>query len=413
MVRLIARPDRAELRAAARCAAAFFRVPRFWAACLALFLAPLAAADGKELKPKLGDIGGASYSEVAESREVCRKAVEGRIALCRLNTSFEDEPENRKYARCLPVFEWQAESCAAHFRRQAGACEGRGPARIEGFTRFGCTVAAKADEETAVAPADRAMQARARADIRSGPGTGHARIGVLEAGREVRVTGEAGAWLRIEAPDVGVAFVHASRLVLPVQREQRDPAADRAPICLGMSPGAACWQELADPEGCRFWYDYYNPGLSWAWSGACRAGVADGSGALTATSGAGSAELIGAFGGGRMQGLWIVRYADGRIDRGPYVDGRKHGRWVDRYADGRVDEGSYANGRKHGRWVDRYASGNSFEYEYRNGSVDGQKGVYVTEDGERHSGRWSGNCFLDGEGRLLVWRGDREACPPG
>ena len=358
MVRLIARPDRAELRAAARCAAAFFRVPRFWAACLALFLAPLAAADGKELKPKLGDIGGASYSEVSESREVCRSAVEGRIALCRLNTGFEDEPENRKYARCLPVFEWQAESCAAHFRRQAGKCEGQGPARIDGFTRFGCTVAADREKggKPAVAPAARTMQTRV---------------------------------------------------------QDRDPAADRAPICLGMSPGAACWQELADPEGCRFWYDYYNPGLSWAWSGACRAGVADGSGALTATSGAGSAELIGAFGGGRMQGLWIVRYADGRIDRGPYVDGRKHGRWVDRYADGRVDEGSYANGRKHGRWVDRYASGNSFEYEYRDGSVDGQPGVYVTADGERHPGRWSGNCFLDGEGRLLVWRGDREACPPG
>ena len=328
---------------------------RFGTACLALLLAPFAAADGKELKPKLGDIGGASYAEVSESREVCRNAVEGRIALCGLNTSFEGNAENRKYARCLPVFEWQAESCAAHFRRQAGKCDGRGPARIDGFTRFGCTVAAEAAEESgepAVAPTDRAMQAR-------------------------------------------------------------DPAAALLPKCVGMSQGAACWQELAEPQGCRFWYDYYNPGVSWAWSGACRAGVSDGRGALTATSAGGSAELIGAFGGGRMQGLWIVRYADGRIDRGPYLDGRKHGRWVDRYANGRVDEGSYVNGRKHGRWVDRYASGNSFEYEYSDGSVDGQPGVYITGSGERHPGRWSGNCFLDGEGRLLIWRGDREACPPG
>ncbi len=390
-------------------------MPRFRTVCLALLLVLPAAADGKDLKPKLGDIGGAFYAEVSESRGVCRSAVEGRIALCRLNTGFEDEAGNREYASCLPVFEWQAESCAAHFRRQAGKCEGRGPARIDGFARFGCTVAAKAGEESGgpvVAPVDRAMQARVRTGIRSGPGPGHARTGVLEAGREVRVTGEAGAWLRIEAPGGGAAFVHGSRLVPPGPKE-RDPAAGLAPTCVGMSPGAACWHELADPPGCRFWYDYYNPGLSWAWSGACRAGVAEGQGALAAASAGGSVHLIGAFGGGRMQGLWVVRYADGRIDRGPYLDGRRHGRWVDRYADGRVDEGAYAHGRKHGRWVDRYASGNRLEYEYRDGSVDGLPGVYIAADGERRPGRWSGNCFLDGEGRLLVQRGGGETCPPG
>lgn len=386
---------------------------RFGTACLALLLVPLAAAGGTELKPKLGDIGGASYAEVSQNREICRKGVEGRIALCRLNTSFESDGDNRKYARCLSVFEWQAESCAAHFQRQAGKCDGEGPARIEGFARFGCTVAAEAAGESgepAVTPVDRVMQARARAAIRSGPGTGHARTGALEAGREVRVTGEAGAWLRIEAPDGGAAFVHASRLVPPAPR---DPAADLVPNCVGMSPGAACWRELAAPPGCRFWYDYYDRRISWAWSGECRASVAVGPGVLAATWAGGSAELIGALDSGRMQGLWIVRHADGRIDQGPYLDGRKHGRWVDRYASGRVDEGSYANGMKQGRWVDRYASGNSLEYEYRDGSVDGQPGVYVTAGGERTRGRWSGNCFLDGQGRLLIWKGDRETCPPG
>ncbi len=388
---------------------------RFGTACLALLLAPLAAAaEGKELKPKLGDIGGISFAALPESRETCHVAVESRIALCRRNTSFDGDGENRDHARCLPVFEWQAESCARHFQRQAGKCDGMGPAHIDGFARFGCTVAAAGEDNgaPAVAPADRAMQVRARADIRSGPGTGHARTGALDAGLEVRVTGMAGAWLRVEAPEGREGFVHGSLLV-PRAAQERDPAAGLTPACAGMDRGAACWQQLANPPGCRFWYDYHDPGVSWAWSGACRNGVADGPGVLAATAGGGLAELIGAFGGGRMQGLWIVRYADGRIDRGPYVDGRKHGRWVDRYANGRVDEGSYANGRKHGRWVDRYASGNRFEYEYRNGSVDGQPGVYVTGSGDRHPGRWSGNCFLDGEGRLLVRRGDSEACPPG
>lgn len=389
-------------------------MPRCRTACLALLLVPLAAAHGKELKPKLGDISGAFYAEVSESREACRNAVEGRIALCHLNTGFEDDAENREYARCLPVFEWQAESCAAHFRRQAGKCDGRGPVRIDGFARFGCTVAATAGEEgggpAVVAPVDRAMQARMRTDIHSGPGPGHARVGALEAGREVRVTGEAGAWLRIEAPDGGAAFVHASRLV---PAAPRDPAAGLAPKCAAMSPGAACWQELADREGCRFWYDYYNPGVSWAWAGACRAGVADGQGVLAAKWAGGSAELIGAFGGGRMQGLWIARYAGGRVEQGHYLNGGRQGRWVDRYASGRVDRGSYANGRKHGRWVSRYASGNSLVYDYRDGSADGQPGVYVTAGGERHPGRWSGDCFRDNSGRLLVRRGSGTECPPG
>ena len=92
---------------------------------------------------------------------------------------------------------------------------------------------------------------------------------------------------------------------------------------------------------------------------------------------------------------------------------RRQGLRIVRYADGRVDEGPYVHGRKHGRWVDRYASGNRFEYEYRDGSVDGQPGVYVTGSGERTPGRWSGNCFLDGKGRLLVWKGAREECPSG
>ena len=386
---------------------------RLWTACLALLLVPLAAADGKELKPKFGDIDGISFATLPESREACRSAIEERIALCSRNTSFERDADNRDYARCLPVFEWQAESCVAHFRRLAGQCDGEGPAHIDSFTRFGCVVAAASeDSEPAVTPADRAMQTRARAAIRSGPGTGHARIGVLEAGQSVRVTGMAGQWSRIEAPDGGAAFVHASRLVPPAP-QQRDPAADLKPKCADMNRGATCWRELADPQGCHFWYDYHNPAVGWVWSGGCQAAVADGSGVLTATSAGGSAELFGAFSSGRMQGMWIIRYADGRIDRGPYLDGRRHGEWRDRHANGRVNEGHYINGLRHGPWVDRYASGSSLEYEYNRGSVDGLPGVYVTGAGERRPGRWSGNCFLDGEGRLLVWRGDRKTCPSG
>ncbi len=67
----------------------------------------------------------------------------------------------------------------------------------------------------------RTMQASTRVNVRSGPGTQYGKIGLLEAGEEVLVTGEAGEWARIEGPGGGEAFVHASFLV--------DPAAVPAP----------------------------------------------------------------------------------------------------------------------------------------------------------------------------------------
>ena len=75
---------------------------RFGTACLLLLLTPFAAAEGKELKPKLGDIGGTSYAEVSESREVCRMAVEGRIALCLLNTELRETTTENAGTRPLP-----------------------------------------------------------------------------------------------------------------------------------------------------------------------------------------------------------------------------------------------------------------------------------------------------------------------
>ena len=207
-------------------------------ACLAAVLTPLAAAGGSELKPKLGDIGGIFYAEVSGDREACRQAIRNKIALCRQNTSFASNTENRKYPGCLPIFEQQAETCVAHFRRQTGKCGLSGPARIDDFTGFACEVTAtvvqeggRTDGAPGIAPADRLMQARARSNLRAGPGADHARIGLLEAGEEVRVTGEAGKWLRIEAPGGGAAFVHGSLLVEPRPASQGPgPSANREEI---------------------------------------------------------------------------------------------------------------------------------------------------------------------------------------
>ena len=63
-----------------------------------------------------------------------------KIALCRENTGFVSNTEDRKYPGCLPVFEEQALSCVDHFRGEAYKCDSTGSARIEDFTGFACVV---------------------------------------------------------------------------------------------------------------------------------------------------------------------------------------------------------------------------------------------------------------------------------
>ncbi|MCY4500508.1 MAG: hypothetical protein OXE57_02980 [Alphaproteobacteria bacterium] len=374
---------------------------RFPMACMALLLAPLAAAEAKELKPKFGDIGGVFYTEVSGDREACRQAVKAKIALCGQNTRFESNTKNRKYAGCLPIFEQQAESCAVHFRHQMSKCNLDGSARITDFTGFSCEVTATVVEEggetegaPGIAPADRMMQARTRTNVRSGPGTDHARTGLLEAGEQVHVPGGAGAWLRLAARGGGAPFVHGSLLVPPAP-QGRDAAAGPSPKCAGMSKGFECWRELANRPGCYVFDSAYGPGRT-TWSGACEGGVAVGDGTLGWESSHVSIEATGLFVSGKEHGHWVLRFDNGAVWEGHFVDGKEHGHWVWREADGTVREGPYVDGKEHGQWVIRRADGGVWEGPYVDGQWHGhwvlrsangrvEEGPYV--DGKRH-GHW-------------------------
>ena len=149
-----------------------------------------------------------------------------------------------------------------------------------------------------VEAADGVMQAVKRSNLRGGPGTTYGKVGLLDIGDEVRVTGVVGDWLRIAAPDGGVAFIYGPLLaeVTPdqgttaVQREperQASPVIALEPKCAGMPAGARCWEELAERPGCHVWRDHYLPGyLKMAsWSGSCRDGVVDGEGTLSVLEG--------------------------------------------------------------------------------------------------------------------------------
>ena len=259
-----------------------------------------------------------------------------------------------------------------------------------------------------------------RANVQSGPGKQHQKTGLLEPGDEVRVAARSGEWLQIQAKDSAEAFVHASLVA----------AGALEPKCTDVAKGAGCWREVTNRPGCHLWNSHLADEETATWSGRCVDGKLAGTGKLSwkfrqdgkSITSTNEGEMVdgvefgrwvarsaapgyigeGPYVNGKRHGRWVVRWADGSSQEGPYVNGKRHGRWVVRWADGSSQEGPYVNGKRHGRWVTRLASGSEYEQEYRDGSREGQPGVYVTSSGIRHPGKWSGGCFLDHSGRVLM-----------
>ena len=81
-----------------------------------------------------------------------------------------------------------------------------------------------------VVPVNRLMRAVKRANLRSGSGTHYDKVGLLQVGQQVRVTGEVGDWLRVKTPSGNTAFVYAPLLAdtaqsaAATQRQRRAPA---------------------------------------------------------------------------------------------------------------------------------------------------------------------------------------------
>ena len=178
------------------------------------------------------------------------------------------------------------------------------------------------DGAPGIVGADRTMQASQRANLRNGPGTDYDKVGLLEVGDEVTVTGEAGEWLRVETPNGGEAFVHGSLLAEASGSAEATPAIDLQPLCAGSADGSACWQEVPDRPGCHFWNYYFFLDWSVTWSGQCTGGVTDGDGTLLWTENDGiTLEETGAFSFGKPHGYWISRYADGSCDNLEFSQG--------------------------------------------------------------------------------------------
>ena len=88
------------------------------------------------------------------------------------------------------------------------------------------------------------------------------------------------------------------------------------------------------------WDDHYYADQTVTWTGGCSGGLASGTGTLKWIRGSEANEHSGLLQDGKHTGDWVLlRWADGRVQEGPYVDGNKHGRWVLRFADGESRKG--------------------------------------------------------------------------
>ncbi len=170
--------------------------------------------------------------------------------------------------------------------------------------------------------------------------------------------------------------------------------ADRT--CGGKPEGAECWKELKSHPGCYVWDDHYYADQTVIWTGECRDSLASGTGNLKWVRGDDENEHTGLLRGGKHQGDWVERYANGTVNEGPYVEGKRHGRWILRNADGNVAEGSMVDGKGNGKWTVRTADGDVYQGPYVDGEKNGRwverfasgnvaEGPYV--DGKRH-GQW-------------------------
>ncbi len=99
---------------------------------------------------------------------------------------------------------------------------------------------------------------------------------------------------------------------------------------------------------------------------------------------------------GEPHGLWEMRFADGMVQTGTFVDGKKHGSWEERDESGFVSIGIYVDDKRHGQWEERLPDRTvwtgsyvddkphgQWEVRFANGDVN--TGPFV--EGEQH-GQW-------------------------
>ena len=231
------------------------------------------------------------------------------------------------------------------------------------------------------------MWAEKRANVRAGPDTNYAKVGLLEVGDEVRIIKKVGNWFKLEPIGGQERFVY-SPLITEVRPEVRTLTYDN---------GARYHGQLRNgkPHG--------HGVLTWAngnrYEGDFVDGARTGRGVYTWANGD---RYEGDFVDGAVTGRGVVTWGDsGNRYEGDFVDGARTGRGVYMWANGDRYEGDFVDGAVTGRGVLTWGdNGNRYEGDFVDGARTG-RGVYTWANGDRYEGD-----FVDGAvtGRgVLTW----------
>ena len=302
--------------------------------------------------------------------------------------------------------------------------------RPDKTVEYGCYHFGYGPGQTAdkITPVDRIMRAAKRSNLRSGPGTDHEKVGLLEIGEEVQVTGEIEDWLRIKAPSGREAFVYTPLLTHAAS--------------VATKPLGAKWT-VVENQACQIWFDQENV-ISATWSGRCVDGKASGAGrsVLRLRGNPNGATFVGVIRGGKAsghgtytlsnddlyEGQWRngklasaragdkkaagteihfqkITYADGFRYEGQMRDSRWHGRGTLTWPDGHRYEGDFVDGKIHGQGTLFYADGRRYEGDFVDNDRTG-RGILTWPDGNRYEGDFvNGN--RTGHGTYIWPNGDR------
>ena len=221
------------------------------------------------------------------------------------------------------------------------------------------------------------MYAAKRSNVRSGPGTGYGKVGLLELGEKVRVTAKTGSWLKLE-PKAGQQrrFVYAP--LLTTEPSEASGGTKRAAASSGLTTRTITYNDGARYRGQtrdgrlhgRGTYTWKGTGeyagREGRYEGEWRNGKRNGHGSQVWPAGA---RYEGEWRNGKRNGHGSQVWPDGDRYEGNFVDGELTGRGVFTWGTGNRYEGDFVDGKQTGRGRFTFADGDGYTQEWRDGKA--------------------------------------------
>ena len=113
----------------------------------------------------------------------------------------------------------------------------------------------------------------------------------------------------------------------------------------------------------------------------------------------------GEFVDGKRCGTGMMKYVNGGEYKGEWKDDIKHGKGTRmKYANGNVYKGEFVDGKRCGTGMMKYVNGHEYEGEFKDGHKNG-KGTITMSSGDIYDGQWENN-LRNGEFTLTLANGD-------